>query len=1056
MKNQRSLLSVVALLSFLPMPAQGAQPSTSEIQVTIENFLHTCANIKCANIKTYMKHHEIDTLEDVWRELNSPEQESLCKKLMLSDSSISSEEKKQLTELLKKIKQHHTTMLDTAIANSRKQDTPPHAKEHANRGRKDSHRHDQPASSQPGPNNKEYYQKVLKDTTDQYGEDAPQTVDIRLKLRTLYEKDGDYKNASEQVEQVIKILKQCAEKRYEKEIVEEKISLGNLCYKYGDYGKAAKQLEQALKIIEKGSDKPKKASVMTQLGMLFTKIAKFNDAKTYLQKALKIYEQDNSYGAYHLMTVNTMKYLGDLWYSIAKYTDNTAAYLTAEKYYKQVFNIYTERYPKKLYEKAEMMTKLAAVLSRRGDHEKALDKQKKSQEYYKKADKKFRKALEVVKIDGCTDKRLLRATIKEAFGNSLTNRGAFKEAEPYLQDAFKAMKDYYGNFHPSTANLRIDIGIVSFSQHRFKKAYKHYSDALRSIPKEQNYQKAFASIGMGNALVKRSLQKPTHRDDNTDWQKNYIDAEKALTEALEFYNKEYGNQSIKTAGVRDPLGSVQVALQKYKEAKRHLKAVLKTRLVHPAYGVNHFKTVKALEDLTILNKKEGDRYKKMREDDKASVSYREGLTYFIIYNVMPVSDTKKLRKIQCKLLRNEGIMLMRQGKYEFSLCLLEDSLKLSKDIYGEKSRKTGKVQRILGKNFLKLASKATPKDKDKYYKCSEDALNNVLDIFKESGANHKEKARANVYLAYAFYRQGQYKKAYKHLKEALLPYELHFGKNSFENAQVRDLQVSLLGKLPQKKSSNHSLITEQKQYLKEALEIRQACCAFNQYETVRTRVNVLLVKIKLNLHKTDATAIAMKKLADRLVRQGRCSRPLYFCSRAVYFYKEAKKIFEKSDAYGPNHLKTVETMTILGNTLIELGLERCKQQDKKVAEKYYKRAKRYLANVLPIYISRHSKNYFKIAESQENMANVLKLLGDKRQEETYLKAAEKSYQTHFNNEDSIQIARVRKALQELQHLSLADGSSATEERIDSVTIYPDKDVACNVQSTPPPPNSSLN
>ena len=145
-------------------------------------------------------------------------------------------------------------------------------------------------------------------------------------------------------------------------------------------------------------------------------------------------------------------------------------------------------------------------------------------------------------------------------------------------------------------------------------------------------------------------------------------------------------------------------------------------------------------------------------------------------------------------------------------------------------------------------------------------------------------------------------------------------------------------------------------------------------------------------------------------------------------------------------------MSKLGTLIMEIGLEKYKKGGTEEAQKYYMEAKEYLADVPSIYKSLKDRNELKIADSQENMANLLILLNQYNQAAIYLMAAERSYQSHFGNEDNARIVRVRELLKAIsKKTNIANEYKETAEKIDNATETHD---VFNVPS--PPDYANLN
>ena len=280
------------------------------------------------------------------------------------------------------------------------------------------------------------------------------------------------------------------------------------------------------------------------------------------------------FGRNHALTAEMEVTVADFYYTSKKRKE-------ARQHYEKALKVNKLFYDKNPSKKADVVEKLAKVLSDLGACAKQLGYKKKAENYFKTADAKYQEVLEISNACGSKN-HFLRAKITGNRGTIYMERGLYRDAEKYYRDALKIIPS--GRIYTkdlTTANLGNTLVRQGFSE----QGRQELDTALKANTRHCTSPKHMIRAGslrenLAQVLIKLGWQKRKEGAEQ-EAKKHYIDAENKLKEALEIYRDPqcYGSSHVTLATVMENLGTVSIRLEKYEEAKTYLDVILRNFMV---------------------------------------------------------------------------------------------------------------------------------------------------------------------------------------------------------------------------------------------------------------------------------------------------------------------------------------------------------------------------------------------------------------------------------------------------------------------------------------------
>jgi len=310
--------------------------------------------------------------------------------------------------------------------------------------------------------------------------------------------------------------------------------------KLAKYDKALAYLEKARKIQEKilGKNHPDTAKTYDYMGELYKKLANFDKALAYLEKARKI--QEKILGKNHPDIATTYNYIGEVYYVHGDY-------VTALKYAKKSKTIREEKLGINNLLTAFTYNDIGLYFKKLGDYQNAL-------KYYKKALK--------VK-ENILDKQSYSIAI--AYNNMAflyLYQKEYKQAYKYFKNSLVIREQKYGKQSLSTARAYNNMGFFYAKIGDYPRALKYYKQAViireKKLGKEHPYT-ATSYNEIGRVYEKIGI-----------YQKSF----KYLIYALKINKNVFGDKNIRTAEVYKNLGILYKNIKQLKKAYAYSKKAL--------------------------------------------------------------------------------------------------------------------------------------------------------------------------------------------------------------------------------------------------------------------------------------------------------------------------------------------------------------------------------------------------------------------------------------------------------------------------------------------------
>ena len=360
----------------------------------------------------------------------------------------------------------------------------------------------------------------------------------------------------------------------------------------------------------KFKDKPLiEASIRLKLGYIWRQIGETNEAEQHFLRAIDIYKQN--YGQEHLITLNTMDYLGYIYVDQGRYRDAERLWSIILEIRQRVYGV---EYP------ASTINGLAGALSSLGKYDEAESLFKKGLEleegWYEVAGEDFRmfcyfkcNLASVYAMTGRYEEaeQLLRENINETRGSDISGLdvkygvnlrystiladlyrkwGQYEKAESLFEKNLQALREIKGDEHNLTINCMCGLVRLYVDQDRYEEAEKLFGEAL-PIARRRLRENHPLTMSFVNAYALLHAK-----------QKQYDQAEILFDEALKGRQHELGNEHPDTLETMNDLAMLYKEQARFDEAERLLFEALEGRRLK--LGDTHPHTKESLNNLISL------------------------------------------------------------------------------------------------------------------------------------------------------------------------------------------------------------------------------------------------------------------------------------------------------------------------------------------------------------------------------------------------------------------------------------------------------------------------
>jgi len=328
-------------------------------------------------------------------------------------------------------------------------------------------------------------------------------------------------------------------------------------YNQGDFVKAKECFLEAKEIFEKtlGKNHPSYASLLNNLGALYSVMGDYTNAKRYNHEATAIMEK--TLGKEHPFYAGSLISLGVLYSEIGDYAK-------AEGYYLEAVAIMEKALGKKHPYYALSLINLGVLYKDIGEYAKA-------ERYYLEAADIREKELGKEHPD--------YATSINNLGTLYWNMGDYAKAESYYLESAAIREKALGKEHPDYVGSLNNLGVLYSGMGEYAKAERYYLEATticeKALGKEHPY---YASLLNNLGTLYESMGE-------------YAKAERYYLEAITIYEKALGKEHPYYSRSLNNLGGLYESMGDYAKAERYdleATAIMEKILgkEHPDYAVS--------------------------------------------------------------------------------------------------------------------------------------------------------------------------------------------------------------------------------------------------------------------------------------------------------------------------------------------------------------------------------------------------------------------------------------------------------------------------------------
>ena len=433
-----------------------------------------------------------------------------------------------------------------------------------------------------------YYQRVLRQSLLQYGEESEWTASGYNNIGLVYDEQGEYTKAMDFIQKAMTILEKVLEQDH-LGVATTYCNIGGIYDDLGDYVKALDYYQRAMTIQEKvlGLEHPDVAITYNNIGLIYVNLGDYAKAKDYYQRAINI--QEEVHGSEHLDVATSCNNIGNVYDVYGDYTKSLEYHQKALAIQKKVLGA---EHP----DVATSYNNIAGDYNNLGNKVMAL-------EY-------LGKALAIQKgVLGPKHPNV--ATTYNNIGLIYDNLGDYSKALEYYQEALTIREKVLGPEHPDVATSYNNIGGTYYSLENYTKAQEYYQKVLAIFEKvlgtdHPEVATSYCNIGM----VYNSLG-------------DYVKALEYLQKALVIREKVLGAEHPDVATSYNNIGFVYSCKGEYTKAMDFIQKamIIREKVLEP----EHLDVAQSYNNIGSAYYYLGDNTKALEYLQKAQVIYEKVL-----------------------------------------------------------------------------------------------------------------------------------------------------------------------------------------------------------------------------------------------------------------------------------------------------------------------------------------------------------------------------------------------------------------------------------------------
>lgn len=457
------------------------------------------------------------------------------------------------------------------------------------------------------------------------------------------------------------------------ELAKSYYNIASIRLKRNEYAPALDYLEKAHVIYNELADSLGIASVYVTMADNSADHGRFEEAVSYLKKALRI--RVNEYGESHQLVASVYKSLAEVLKAFGKFEEATECVLKAHDIFVKIFG---ERHPNvasAYYTMGALSMEVEDFDNALLYYEKALDIYEefysgvhpdiaalysKISQYYGRAKTDYNKAIsyglqfkdQVMKLYGRTHSAV--AVSLNSLSTYYSRMEQYDKAVECSEEAAVIVKELYGQEHIALANVYHNISTLQYKMGRCEEAIDLMEEVLRMFiahygENHPNVATVYNNLGQFEAGMK-----------------NYSKALEYMILSKSLYERIYGNDNSHIATACDNIAVIYKELSQYDKAEELALQALEIR--RRKLGEEHQDTALSYNNLAML-------YQSLARWDEAEEFYRRSLEVERrIYGENSVGVVKTYS--------NMASLYSEMCKYDLSLEYAHKALNISKDLFG--------------------------------------------------------------------------------------------------------------------------------------------------------------------------------------------------------------------------------------------------------------------------------------------------------------------------------------------------------------------------------------
>ena len=480
-----------------------------------------------------------------------------------------------------------------------------------------------------------------------------------------------------------------------------------------------------------GDEHPDTLSSISRMGVLLTRMGKYEEAMPYYREALE--GQRRVLGDDHADTLHSIRNMGKMFLMMGKYEEAMPYHREALERARQVMG---DDHRDTLL----MINDMGTLLLKMGKYEAA-------ESYYREALKGFRRTL------GDDHRNTVGSSL--GLGGLFYAMGKLKEAQPYYREAMERARRLMGDDHPNTLAAIMTMGVLAKSMGNHVEAEQYYRESLEGFRRfgGDDYPTTLVALErLGGLLLEMGKLQ---------------EAEQLVRESLEGSRRLLGDDHPDTLNSMDTMGVLLRRMGKLQEAEQLWREVLEGR--RRVLGDEHLHTLQSIYTMAWVLQRMG----KLQE---AEPYYRETLE-----GRRRVLGDEHLETLDS--MYRMGLVLRRMGKFQEAEQLQREALEGRRRVLGNEHPDTLTLINNMGEL---LQAQGRLAEAEPYFREAIDGRRRVL------GDDHWSTLTSINGMARLWQAQGRLAEAEPYFREALDRHRRAHGAESLATVIVKSNLALLL------------------------------------------------------------------------------------------------------------------------------------------------------------------------------------------------------------------------------------------------------------------------